>query len=243
MLNITDQNTAIINESQLKTLKNKAVSPIKFIAPPKEILEALQLVISLKSRQEFIISGVKVEIEAPNCANKNSLSLQLSLMQDSRNKLNATLCSITRHLVAHKFKGIEVIGRYAHLNQPHVRNWHEVSINGVKYYLNLTTGKNSNYYDVPYKGIFEPTQILERPNTPKSDLTISEALSICDSYNYKIMKKRANTKDLNKRINTHNRVVKILKMRIQQGLTTLVKSDATTSKSQKKAHRKQPEPC
>lgn len=222
MLKIADQDTKVINESQLKTLKNKAVSPIKFIAPPKQILDALQLVNNLKNRQEFSILEIKNKIEDPHCTNQNSLQLQLKLMQESRNDLNVTICSITRHLVAHKFKGIEVIGRYTHPNQPHVQNWHEVSINGELHYLNLTTGKNSGLYDAPFKGVFHPQELSERPPTLlKSNLTISEAVFICDEYNYKILKKRAKVKDLNKRINTHNRVVKLLKVRIQHGLTSL----------------------
>lgn len=223
MLKITDQNASEVQENQLKTLKNKSTSPIKFIAPPKNIVEALQAANLHKYRQEQTIENLKSKIEAPGCLNKNSLNLQLEMMLDSRKKLHNMLCAIVQHLVTHKYPGIRLIARYIHQNQPNSANWYKVSLNNGHYIYLSISNKLIDLSSVAYHGKFlVENQVPPHGDESQFDLITCEAIKICEDYNQKLLIKHAQTKDINLRINVHNKVVKTLKLRIQQGLTKVI---------------------
>lgn len=221
MLKNTDLTATEVHKSLLQGRKNKAIPPVQFIAPPKDIVEAIKVVINFKNQQASIIKNLKENLEDPTSTNKNALALQLSMMEESQKNLNSMLNLVVQHLVIHKFDGIEILGRQTHPSQPNSHNLIKVSIEGCPHSL-FIANKYIDLNKIPYIGIYQENGDLPFNRNLKSDLVSSEAIHICEEYCKTIRVKRAKTKDLNLRISTHNKVLKVVKLRIQQGLTQVI---------------------
>lgn len=231
MLKTSDLDKNEILKSQLKTLKNKPTNPIKFIKPPKDILECLVIANRQKNRQLSVTRDLRAQLNDPDCTNRNSLNLQINLMHKSTDKLSSNLCAIIQHLVAHKFPGISLVGRYTHQNQPRAHNWYEVAILGESLFLCLSD-KIVDKDSVKYVGIYRPDKHVgfTKQVNSKTDFFPSEAVSILENFYLQLMLNRAKVKDANRRINNHNKTVKTLKQRIACGQVTLIDDLSLVSK-------------
>lgn len=227
MLKLLDQDTKTVKKSLLRSKKVKPSAPIKFATPPKDILPAIVTANELKKRQGLVIKDLKKSLSNPECSNPNSLKLQLELMEKSHSKLGATIRRIVTHLAYHKFNGINVVRRYHLPGQPDRKNWCCVLIEGNEFYLSLSQ-KNFDLTIYPYLGEFTSNSNIQIKN--ETSMLTDEAVAVCDKYDLLLKTLSAEAKDLNNRITTHNKVVKILKSRIQKGLTEII-TDQPTYKS------------